>query len=221
VRSRAGQFNRSWCWSLSDDYGVGRLEHTQGSVGSNARLRKKERNPNAGTGFTPAPVFGLITGGETQGGRPVISQRGLWPRAKGLTACVNSCTPRRCGGAWARRPQRWSLGTGRMWIWRLADDRFPEARQRLDYYSGATSGGGGTALLERTKTNSRNGCGPWSTTQEPVVHQSSATVGRDRGGHAGGRPPKRRKRKSTICKSIRSGWITGRKTAGEPSAAGD
>ena len=26
------------------------------------------------------------------------------------------------------------IGDGAVWIWRLADDRFPEARQRLDYY---------------------------------------------------------------------------------------
>lgn len=26
------------------------------------------------------------------------------------------------------------IADGAVWIWRLADDRFPEARQRLDFY---------------------------------------------------------------------------------------
>jgi hypothetical protein len=26
------------------------------------------------------------------------------------------------------------LGDGAVWIWRLADDRWPQARQRLDFY---------------------------------------------------------------------------------------
>lgn len=33
------------------------------------------------------------------------------------------------------------IADGAVWIWRLADDRFPGARQRLDFYRGATPRG--------------------------------------------------------------------------------
>ena len=48
--------------------------------------------------------------------------------------CASNCTPKPCGVDGARRPARWSLATAAVWIWRLADDRWPQARQRLDFY---------------------------------------------------------------------------------------
>jgi hypothetical protein len=45
--------------------------------------------------------------GQTAGGRPVITQRGFVLTRQGWTTCASNSTPRRCVGAWTRRPACW------------------------------------------------------------------------------------------------------------------
>ena len=67
------------------------------------QVENRARNPNAGTGFTPAPVFGWITEARPPAGGPSSPNAASWPRGKVWTACASNCTPKPCGVDWARR----------------------------------------------------------------------------------------------------------------------
>ena len=99
--------------------------------GQTARVGKKATHPNAGTGFTPAPA----SGSNTAGGWPVIVERGFAATREGIEALRErlhaEARRRELGQASGTRS---SSPTARCGIWRLADDRFPAARQRLDFY---------------------------------------------------------------------------------------
>ena len=110
------------------------------------------------------------------------------------------------------------IGDGAVWLWRLADDRFPQARQRLDFYHAvqhlAVVGrvplwgrqGDVQGLVQQLKTNrpsksSASSKKPW---------QDSKT-----------NPPSQRSRaKSITFTNMRRAWTTGpAPTAANPSAA--
>ena len=90
------------------------------------------RNPN--TVYT-GTVLRLDHRGHTAGDRAVISERGFVGHAPGgstpLREQLHAEALRRGLGQAAGA---WVIADGAVWIWRLAADRFPEARQRLDFY---------------------------------------------------------------------------------------
>src|SRR5208283_1634913 len=87
-------------------------------------------SPNAGTGFTPALVFGSTTAG----GRPVITERGFVATRQGLAALREQLHAEALRRGLGQAASALVIGDGAVWIWRLADDRWPQARQRLDFY---------------------------------------------------------------------------------------
>src|SRR5712692_2484231 len=88
------------------------------------------KNPNAGTGFTRAPAFGWIRAG----GRPVIVERGVVATRAGIDGLREQLHAEALRRGLGQAAGALVIGDGAVWIWRLADDRFPQARQRLDFY---------------------------------------------------------------------------------------
>ncbi len=87
--------------------------------------------------------------GSDGGGQPVIRQRGFAAMRQGLDVLreqLRAEALRRGGGA--RPLGRGSFGDGAVWLWRLAEDRRPQAHQRLNLLArGGAPGGGGPGAI--------------------------------------------------------------------------
>ncbi|MBI5774630.1 MAG: ISKra4 family transposase [Verrucomicrobia bacterium] len=79
-------------------------------------------------------VFRLDHGGQTAGGRPVISERGFVATRTGLEGLRTQLHAEAMRRGLGQAVGALVIADGAVWIWRLADDRFPQARQRLDYW---------------------------------------------------------------------------------------
>jgi hypothetical protein len=79
-------------------------------------------------------VFRLDHRGQTAGGRPLISERGFVATRQGLDALREQLHAEALRRGLGQAAGALVIADGAVWIWRLADDRFPEARQRLDFY---------------------------------------------------------------------------------------
>jgi len=102
--------------------------------GQTQSLRQAGREPERWHWVYTGTCFRLDQRGTTAGGRPVISERGfVATRAgiDGLRAQLHAEALRRGLGQAAGALV---IADGAVWIWRLADDRFKDARQRLDFY---------------------------------------------------------------------------------------
>jgi hypothetical protein len=102
--------------------------------GQTATLRRRGQEPARWHWVYTGTVFRLDHRGETAGGRPVIVQRGYVFTRQGLDALreqMHGAARRRGLGLAA---SVLVLGDGAVWIWRLADARWPQAQQRLDFY---------------------------------------------------------------------------------------
>lgn len=72
--------------------------------------------------------------GKTAGGRPIISERGFVATREGLEGLRQQLHAEALRRGLGQAAGALVIGDGAVWIWRLADDRFKEARQRLDFY---------------------------------------------------------------------------------------
>jgi hypothetical protein len=79
-------------------------------------------------------VFRLDHRGRTAGGRAVISQRGFVATRQGLDALREQLHAEALRRGLGQAAGALVIGDGAVWLWRLADDRWPQARQRLDYW---------------------------------------------------------------------------------------
>lgn len=79
-------------------------------------------------------VFRLDHRGQTSGGRPVISERGFVATRQGIDALREQLQAEALRRGLGQAAGALVIADGAVWIWRLADDRFPQARQRLDFY---------------------------------------------------------------------------------------
>jgi len=102
--------------------------------GQSAQLRRHGTEPERWHWVYTGTVFRLDHRGQTAGGRPVISERGYVLTRQGLDALRQQMhgEARRRGLGQAASVR--VMGDGAVWIGRLADDRWPQARQRLDFY---------------------------------------------------------------------------------------
>ncbi len=78
--------------------------------------------------------FRLSQRAETAGGRPVILSRGYVMTRGGLDALRDQIWAEASRHGLGRAADVLIVADGAVWIWNLADDRFPQARQRLDAY---------------------------------------------------------------------------------------
>jgi len=79
-------------------------------------------------------VFRLDHRGHTAGDRPVISQRGYVATRGGLEALTRQLHYEALQRGLGQAQQVLVIADGAVWIWNLAAERFPNARQRLDLW---------------------------------------------------------------------------------------
>jgi hypothetical protein len=102
--------------------------------GRTQRLRRRGKEPERWHWVYTGTVFRLDHRGSTSGGRPVISERGFVATRAGIDALREQLHGEALRRGLGQAAGALVIGDGAVWIWRLADDRFPQARQRLDFY---------------------------------------------------------------------------------------
>jgi len=102
--------------------------------GQSRALRQRGQEPQRWHWAYVGTCFRLDQRGQTAGGRPVISERGFVATREGLDALREQLHAEAMRRGLGQAAGALVIADGAVWIWRLADDRFPEARQRLDFY---------------------------------------------------------------------------------------
>ena len=102
--------------------------------GQSAALRRRGQEPERWHWVYTGTCFRLDHRGRTAGGRPVITERGFVATRAGIDALRQQLHAEALRRGLGQAAGALVIGDGAVWIWRLADDRFPEARQRLDFY---------------------------------------------------------------------------------------
>jgi hypothetical protein len=102
--------------------------------GKTKALRQGGQEPARWHWVYTGTCFRLDHRGQTAGGRPVISERGFVATRAGTDALREQLYAEALRRGLGQAAGALVIGDGAVWIWRLADDRFKDARQRLDYY---------------------------------------------------------------------------------------
>jgi len=102
--------------------------------GATAALRRAGQEPARWHWVYTGTVFRLDHRGRTAGGRPVISERGFVATRQGIDGLRAQLHAEALRRGLGQAAGALIIADGAVWIWRLADDRWPQARQRLDYY---------------------------------------------------------------------------------------
>jgi len=102
--------------------------------GQSAALRRKGQEPERWHWVYTGTCFRLDHRGQTAGGRLVITQRGFVATRQGVDALREQMHAEALRRGLGQAAGALVIADGAVWIWRLADDRFPQARQRLDFY---------------------------------------------------------------------------------------
>jgi hypothetical protein len=102
--------------------------------GQTQRLRGQGQEPERWHWVYTGTCFRLDQRGQTAGGRPMISERGFVATREGLDGLREQLHAEAMRRGLGQAAGALVIADGAVWIWRLADDRFPEARQRLDFY---------------------------------------------------------------------------------------
>ncbi len=102
--------------------------------GQSAALRRCGQEPERWHWVYTGTCFRLDHRGQTAGGRPVITERGFAATRGGIAALREQLHGEARRRGLGQAAAALVIADGAVWIWRLADDRFPGARQRLDFY---------------------------------------------------------------------------------------
>lgn len=102
--------------------------------GQSATLRRAGKEPERWHWVYTGTCFRLDHRGKTAGGRPIITQRGFVSTRQGIDALREQLHAEALRRGLGQAASALVIGDGAVWIWRLADDRFPQAQQRLDFY---------------------------------------------------------------------------------------
>jgi hypothetical protein len=102
--------------------------------GQTRALRRKAQEPERWHWVYTGTCFRLGQRGKTAGGRPVISERGFVATREGIDALREQLYAEALRRGLGQAAGALVIGDGAVWIWRLADDRFKDADQRLDFY---------------------------------------------------------------------------------------
>ena len=102
--------------------------------GQSATRRRAGKEPERWHWVYTGTCFRLDQRGQTAGGRPVITERGFVSTRQGIDALREQLHAESLRRGLGQAASALVIGDGAVWIWRLADDRFPQARQRLDFY---------------------------------------------------------------------------------------
>lgn len=121
--------------------------------GQTRELRRKAQEPERWHWVYTGTCFRLDQRGKTAGGRPVISERGFVATREGIDALREQLYAEALRRGLGQAAGALVIGDGAVWIWRLADDRFKDARQRLDFYHAVSHlAAVGRALFGEDKT---------------------------------------------------------------------
>ena len=102
--------------------------------GRSAVLRRAGQEPARWHWVYTGTCFRLDHRGQTAGGRPVIAERGFVLTRAGIAALREQMHAEALRRGLGQAASVLVIADGAVWIWRLADDRWPQARQRLDFY---------------------------------------------------------------------------------------
>jgi hypothetical protein len=102
--------------------------------GQSQGLRRRGQEPERWHWVYTGTCFRLDHRGQTAGGRPVISERGFVMTRRGLDGLRQQMHAEALRRGLGQAASALVIADGAVWIWRLADDRWPAARQRLDFY---------------------------------------------------------------------------------------
>jgi hypothetical protein len=102
--------------------------------GQSATWRRAGQEPERWHWVYTGTGFRLDHRGQTAGGRPVIVERGFVATRAGIDGLREQLHAEALRRGLGQAASALVIGDGAVWIWRLADDRFPQARQRLDFY---------------------------------------------------------------------------------------
>jgi hypothetical protein len=102
--------------------------------GQSAVLRRRGQEPERWHWVYIGTCFRLDHRGQSAGGRPVISERGFVATRTGMDGLREQLHAEALRRGLGQAAGALVISDGAVWIWRLADDRFPQARQRLDFY---------------------------------------------------------------------------------------
>ncbi len=102
--------------------------------GQSRALRRQGQEPQRWHWVYTGTCFRLDHRGQTAGGRPVITERGFVATRAGIGALREQLHAEALRRGLGQAAGALVIGDGAVWIWRLADDRWPQARQRLDFY---------------------------------------------------------------------------------------
>ena len=151
-------------WNIRERDGWGQTE----------KLRRLGQEPQRWHWVYTGTCFRLDHRGRTQGGRPVISQRGFVATREGIDALRQQLHAEALRRGLGQAAGALVIADGAVWIWRLADDRFPQARQRLDYYHAAQHlAAAGRAIYGEDEAGLQRWLGPL---RRQLKNQSSVQV---------------------------------------------
>jgi hypothetical protein len=102
--------------------------------GQSAAQRRAGQEPERWHWVYTGTCFRLDHRGQTAGGRPIITERGYVATRGGLDALREKLHAEALRRGLGQAASVLVLGDGAVWIWHLAEDRWPHARQRLDFY---------------------------------------------------------------------------------------
>ena len=104
--------------------------------GNTKAIREQGKKPERWHWVYLATVFRLDHRGQTAGDRAVITERGFVATRAGLEALTAQLYREAITRGLGQAKEVLVIADGALWIWNLAQDRFPQARQRLDLYHG-------------------------------------------------------------------------------------
>ena len=102
--------------------------------GRSTALRRRGQEPERWHWVYTGTCFRLDHRGQTAGRRPVITERGFVATRQGIDALREQLHAEALRRGLGQAAGALVIGDGAVWLWRLADDRWPQARQRLDFY---------------------------------------------------------------------------------------
>jgi hypothetical protein len=102
--------------------------------GKTKELRQQGKKPERWHWVYMATVFRLDHRGQTAGKRAVITQRGYAATRLGVEALSAQLYREALARGLGQAKSVLVIADGALWIWNLAKDRFPTARQRLDLF---------------------------------------------------------------------------------------
>lgn len=102
--------------------------------GKTRALRRQGQEPERWHWVFTGTIFRLDQRGQTQGGRRVITQRGYVATRAGLDAFTQQLYVEALWRGLSHAQEVLIIADGAIWIWNLAQDRFKQAKQRVDLF---------------------------------------------------------------------------------------